>query len=82
MNKIGQRVLRWVLIGVVTLPLFAFYSGCVTDVQMQDFARSQAALVITNAITSQITAALTQLNQDLVGPQVTDETILTPTGAN
>lgn len=82
MRKIGKRALRRALCGVLTMPLFAFYSGCVTDLQMQDFIRSQGTLVTTNLLTSQVVAALDRLNLTLTGPQVTDVTIRTPTAPN
>lgn len=74
--------LRKILCLVLTLPMFQFYSGCVTDIQVQDFVRSQAALALTNLLTSGLVASLNQLNQDLTGPQVTDELVLNPAGPN
>ena len=82
MKRNTRRRLRWVCSFVLMLPMFQFYSSCVTDLQVQDFVRSQAALALTNLLTSQVTAALNQLNQDLTGPQVTDELVLNPAGPN
>ena len=82
MKRQSGRVGRWVVSGVLTLPMFAFYSGCVTDVQVRDFARGQLALTLTNLVTSQITAGLNDLNELLTGPQVTDETIPNPAAPN
>ena len=82
MRRQNNRAVRWVLRGMLTLPLFSFWSGCVTDVQMQDFVRSQAALTATNILTSQVVGALNLLNQVLTGPQVTDVTIRVPAAPN
>ena len=82
MRRQSKRVMRFVVSGVLTMPLFAFWSGCVTDVQMKDFFRSQIALTLTNLATSQLTAGLDQLNQILTGPLVTDETIRSPVAPN
>ncbi len=67
-----NRIIRLAKVGVLcALGLAPIFGACVTTNQLQDFIRSEIAIIGTQILTEPITDSLL----DLTGPQVVEEVV-------